>query len=277
MEQNINVKGLILTNPSNPLGTVLNRHTLRDILAFVTEKNIHLVSDEIYAATVFNTPDFTSVAEIISEMEQENYVNKDLIHIIYSLSKDLGIPGFRIGVIYSYNDNVVTCARRMSSFGLVSSQTQHLVACMLSDDIFVDKFLKESSRRLQARHTMLIKGLRKVGIECLKSNAGLFCWMDLRKLLESGHPQATVADELRLWRVIIDEVKLNVSPGSSFKCVEPGWFRVCFANMDNETMEVALNRIWAFVGRRVGLDEISRNHWRNAAFNLSEPLSSEDF
>ena len=46
-QDNINVKGLILANPSNPLGTVLDRATLRSLVSFINEKKIHLVSDEI--------------------------------------------------------------------------------------------------------------------------------------------------------------------------------------------------------------------------------------
>ena len=238
-QDNINVKGLIMANPSNPLGTVLDRDTLRSLVSFVNEKKIHLVSDEIYAASVFSTPSFISVSEIIEEME----CDRDLIHIVYSLSKDMGLPGFRVGIVYSYNDAVVNCGRKMSSFGLVSSQTQHLLASMLSDDEFVDNFLKENSERLAKRHSLFTKGLEKVGITCLKSNAGLFVWMDLRRLLK----EQTLESEMTLWRVIISEVKLNVSPGSSFHCSEPGWFRVCFANMDDDTVEVALERIRVFV------------------------------
>lgn len=95
------------------------------------------------------------------------------------------------------------------------------------------------------RHQHFTGELSRVGIECLKSNAGLFVWMDLRHLLE----EVTKEGELKLWRVIINDVKINVSPGSSFHCAEPGWFRVCFANMDNETVEVALQRIRSFVSR----------------------------
>ncbi|GMY23750.1 1-aminocyclopropane-1-carboxylate synthase 1 isoform X1 [Fagus crenata] len=235
----INIKGMIIANPSNPLGTVLDRETLRSLVSFVNEKNIHLVCDEIYSATVFSTPSFISISEIIQEME----CNTDLIHIIYSLSKDMGLPGFRVGIVYSYNDAVVSCGRKMSSFGLVSSQTQHLLASMLSDEEFVGNFLSESSKRLAKRHNMFTKGLEQVGITCLKSSAGLFVWMDLRRLLK----EQTVEAEMVLWRLIIKDVKLNVSPGSSFHCSEPGWFRVCFANMDIDTMEVALKRIRDFV------------------------------
>ncbi|KAL5814235.1 hypothetical protein ACOSQ3_025025 [Xanthoceras sorbifolium] len=242
-EDNIRIKGLLITNPSNPLGTFLDRVTLRSLVSFINEKNIHLICDEIYAATVFaGQPDFISISEII-EADNAIECNRDLIHVVYSLSKDMGFPGFRVGIIYSYNDAVVSCARKMSSFGLVSSQTQHLIASMLSDDEFVDKFIAESAKRLATRYKLFTRGLGQVGIGCLKSNAGLFLWMDLHELLK----KQTFEAEMELWRVIINEVKLNVSPGSSFHCPNPGWFRVCFANMDDQTMEVALSRIRTFM------------------------------
>lgn len=225
-DSNIKVKGLLLNNPSNPLGTVINRETLTDSLSFTTDKKIHLICDEIYSATVFSDPPFVSIAEIVQENPN---CNLDFIHIVYSLSKDLGFPGFRVGIIYSYNDAVVNCARKMSSFGLVSTQTQRTIASMLSDDSFVARLLELSSRRLAMRHSLLTRGLAQVGITSLKSNSGLFCWMDLRRLLN----QATFEAEMELWRLIIKDVKLNVSPGASFHCSEPGWFRVCFANMED--------------------------------------------
>ncbi|XP_009626433.1 1-aminocyclopropane-1-carboxylate synthase [Nicotiana tabacum] len=249
-ESNIRVKGLLINNPSNPLGTVLDRETLKDILRFINDKNIHLVCDEIYAATVFSQPDFISISEVMQEV---NGCNENLVHVVYSLSKDLGFPGFRVGIIYSYNDVVVNCARKMSSFGLVSTQTQFLIASMLSDEIFVENFIAKSSVRLSQRHGLFTKGLAQVGISTLKSNGGLFFWMDLRRLLK----ESTFEAELDLWHIIINEVKLNVSPGVSFHCSEPGWFRVCFANMDDETMRVALRRIRHFVLQRKGLIEVA--------------------
>ncbi|KAL8106924.1 1-aminocyclopropane-1-carboxylate synthase-like [Apium graveolens] len=240
LESNIKVKGLLITNPSNPLGTILDRDTLQSLVDFINEKNIHLVCDEIYAATVFTKPMYVSIAEII---EEDKKCNRDLIHLVYSLSKDMGFPGFRIGIIYSYNDSVVSTARKMSSFGLVSTQTQQLIASMLSDEKFIDKYVAESRKRLAARHGVFTRGLMQVRVGNLQANAGLFFWMDLRRLLK----EPTVEAEMDLWRVIINEVKLNVSPGSSFHCSEPGWFRVCYANMDNETMRIALRRIKKFV------------------------------
>ncbi|GJT23350.1 1-aminocyclopropane-1-carboxylate synthase-like protein [Tanacetum coccineum] len=237
---NIKVKGLLITNPSNPLGTFLDKDTLKDLVNFINQKNIHLVCDEIYAATVTSGDEFVSIAEVIKE---EPTCNLDLIHIVYSLSKDMGFPGFRVGIVYSYNDKVVNIARKMSSFGLVSTQTQHMLASMLSDNKFVENFISESRVRLAHRHEMFTRGLSQVGIGSLESNAGLFIWMDLRRFLK----EPTFESETTFWRIIINEIKLNVSPGQSFHCSEPGWFRVCFANMDDETTMIALRRIKKFV------------------------------
>ncbi|KAI9190981.1 hypothetical protein LWI28_001681 [Acer negundo] len=219
------VRGVLITNPSNPLGATIQRAVLGEILDFVTRKNIHLVSDEIYSGSAFSSSEFVSIAEIL---EARKYKNSERVHIVYSLSKDLGLPGFRVGTIYSYNDKVVTTARRMSSFTLISSQTQHLLACMLSNEKFTENYIKTNRERLRKRYEMIIEGLKNSGIECLTGNAGLFCWMNLSPLLE----KPTREGELALWDSILKQVKLNISPGSSCHCSEPGWFRVCFANMN---------------------------------------------
>ncbi|KAG9159624.1 hypothetical protein Leryth_013599 [Lithospermum erythrorhizon] len=206
--QNIKIRGVLITNPSNPLGATIQRQALEKILDFATEKNIHLVSDEIYSGSSFFSDEFVSIAEIL---EVRNYQEAERVHIVYSLSKDLGLPGFRVGTIYSYNDNVVTTARRMSSFTLISSQTQQLLACMLSDKNFTDNYIETNRKRLRKRYQMIVDGLRKAGINCLDGNAGLFCWMNLSPLLE----KPTLECELNLWKKILHEVKLNISPGSS--------------------------------------------------------------
>lgn len=183
------------------------------------------------------------MAEIL---ESRNYEGSERVHIVYSLSKDLGLPGFRVGTIYSYNDQVVTTARRMSSFTLISSQTQQLLANMLSDVEFTQNYIRTNRLRLKTRYDMIIDGLRKIGIECLNGNAGLFCWMNMSPLLK----EKTQEEELELWKLILSEVRLNISPGSSCHCDEPGWFRVCFANMSEETLQIALRRIQDFMEKR---------------------------
>eukprot|EP00253_Pinus_taeda_P033094 PITA_33094 len=180
--RNVQVKGLLVTNPSNPLGTTMEATTVRKFLAFASNKNIHLVCDEIYSRSVFLSPKFSSIAEILCT---ENISQRERFHIVYSLSKDLGLSSFRVGLLYFYNDTVLKAARRMSSFSFVSSQTQHLIDSMLSDPEHVRKYLAENSNRLRKRHQMFVSGLLVAGITCLNRNKGLFCWVDLRHFLQS--------------------------------------------------------------------------------------------
>lgn len=239
-KMNLKVKGVLITNPSNPLGTTVTRDELNLLLTFAIDKKVHIISDEIYSGTVFGSPEFTSIVEAAMDKNLQETDAWNRIHVVYSLSKDLGLPGFRVGMIYSNDGTVVSAATKMSSFGLVSSQTQYLLANMLADEKFAGKYIEENQRRLKKRREMLVSGLKRAGIECLDSNAGLFCWVDMRHLLHSN----TFEAELELWRKIVCEVRLNISPGSSCHCTEPGWFRVCFANMSQETLHVAMQRIY---------------------------------
>ncbi|KAJ6399893.1 hypothetical protein OIU84_015532 [Salix udensis] len=242
-KRNLRVKGVLVTNPSNPLGTTITRNELNLLLSFITEKGIHLISDEIYSGTVFSSPGFVSIMEVLKDRNCESTQVWNRVHVVYSLSKDLGLPGFRVGAIYSNDDMVVSAATKMSSFGLVSSQTQYLLAALLSDKKFTRNYILENQTRLKQRQQLLVKGLEKAGISCLKSNAGLFCWVNLKHLLSSN----TFDAEMELWKEIVHQVRLNISPGSSCHCTEPGWFRVCFANMSEETLNLAIQRLKSFV------------------------------
>ncbi|XP_061344430.1 1-aminocyclopropane-1-carboxylate synthase 3-like [Gastrolobium bilobum] len=254
-KQNLKVKGVLVTNPSNPLGITMSKKELNHLVAFAIDKDIHIISDEIYSGTVFDSPRFVSIMEVVNESSVDGAVIWNRIHIVYSLSKDLGVPGFRVGMIYSNNEKVVAAATKMSSFGLVSSQTQYLLANLLSDKKFTSKYIEESQRRLKRRKEMLVSGLKNAGIRCLKSNAGLFCWVDLRHLLSSS----TFEAEKELWKRILWEVGLNISPGSSCHCSEPGWFRICFANMSEDTLQVAMLRMKAFTDSTVSTIQCSNN------------------
>jgi 1-aminocyclopropane-1-carboxylate synthase len=114
---------------------------------------------------------------------------------------------------------------------------------MLSESKFTNNYMEKNSKRLRKRKEMLVSGLQSAGIKCLKSNAGLFCWVDMRHLLSSQ----TFEAEKELWKKILFDVGLNIPPGSSCHCSEPGWFRICFANLSEGTLKVAMKRIKNFV------------------------------
>lgn len=44
----------------------------------------------------------------------------------------------------------------------------------------------------------------------------------------AAHADSQEAEE-KLWRQMLTRTKVNLTPGGAFHCVEPGWFRLCFA------------------------------------------------
>ncbi|KAH6783028.1 1-amino-cyclopropane-1-carboxylate synthase 12 [Perilla frutescens var. hirtella] len=226
------VRGILISNPSNPVGNLLNPY---DILDFARERNIHIISDEIFAGSTYGNEKFVSMAEIV---DSDDAV-KDRVHIVYGLSKDFCIPGFRVGAIYSFNDNVLKASKKLTRFSSVSTPTQQILAPMLSDKRFIQEYLSTNRQRIQSMYDLFVAGLRELGLECTKSSGGLYCWVNMSKLMSPYNEKR----ELDLWDKLLNTAKINVTPGSACHCIEPGWFRFCFTTLKVKEIPIVMERI----------------------------------
>ncbi|MCL4383399.1 MAG: pyridoxal phosphate-dependent aminotransferase [Candidatus Marsarchaeota archaeon] len=92
------IKYMLIANPNNPTGTVLDKSILKQIVDIANEYNILLISDEIYDEIVYNNASFTSISQLA----------KGMPHIILNgMSKNFTETGFRIGfIIIPENDKL---------------------------------------------------------------------------------------------------------------------------------------------------------------------------
>ena len=226
------VKALLFTNPDNPLGRVATPEDIQQILAWVEARGIHVVFDEIYALSVFGDTPFASVASLVPSLG-------DHAHVIWAFSKDFGASGLRCGLVVSENEALIQAVDGLAYWGAVSGHTQWALARMLADADWVEEYGRTLSQRLGDAYGQVTAALTAAGIPFVPAEAGIFVVCDLRQFLSAP----TFEAEHRLWQKILDEARVNLTPGAACRIHEPGFFRLCYAGQPLARVIEAVERM----------------------------------
>jgi 1-aminocyclopropane-1-carboxylate synthase len=226
------VRALLITNPSNPTGRIHTDEEIRDAITWARSVGIHIVMNEIYALSVHGTTEFTSAATTVGSDDQD-------IHFVWAFSKDFAMSGLRCGVLMTTNETVRAAVTNLAYWSLVSGDTQHLLDTMLRDDAWTNEYLATMQARLANSYSAVTRALDAAGIPYVPADAGLFVLCDLREFLA----EPTWAAEQSLWKRIIDDANVNLTPGSACHIDEPGFMRLCFAVEPADVVVGAVERI----------------------------------
>jgi len=226
------VKALLYTNPDNPRGAVASRDELEAILRWTTDRGLHLVCDEVYALSVFGERPFASVASLRPSLG-------DAVHVVWAFSKDFAASGLRCGVLVTENPDVLRAVDTLAYWACCSGDTQHLLGSMVSDEVWLGRFLAVMPRRLGEAYRRAIAALDAAEIPYVPAEAGFFLLVDLRRFLAAP----TFEAEHALWRRLLDQANVNLTPGAACRIAEPGFMRLCFAAAPPEAVEEAVRRI----------------------------------
>ncbi|KAF2655230.1 PLP-dependent transferase [Lophiostoma macrostomum CBS 122681] len=246
-------RALMLCNPHNPLGRCYPPSTLIALLEFCNKYRIHLLADEIYAMSVYSLPSETKHAAekernddpatpftSILSLSYEDYIDPNLLHHIYGLSKDFVSGGLRIGSLYTRNTSLQRALCALSSFHWIGQIDQLIAVTMLEDAGFLASFLEKGRRALASSSRVARELLRREGIVWFggeRVNAGFFLWVDLRAWLGRKGTDEGVEDreeggrweaEGRLSKRMLDG-GVFLTPGRGQGAEEPGWYRLVFS------------------------------------------------
>ncbi len=213
---NAKTKAIIINSPNNPTGQIYSAeaiHKLGHILEAASEKfgAIYLLADEPYRKIVFDNHTVPSIFK--------NYQNSI---IVSSFSKDLSLPGERIGFIACHPEidsraellDAMTLANRILGFVNAPALMQRVVSEL--QEVTVDCAIYARRRELFCRM------LSDCGYDFLPPKGAFYIF-----------PKSPLADEVKFIAILQENLVLAV-PGRGFGA--PGYFRLAFC-VEDQTIE----------------------------------------
>ena len=220
-------KLVILNSPHNPTGGVLTEKDVRDIAAAIGDRDIMVLSDEIYSRLVFEGSHH-------SIMSLDGW--KDRTILLDGFSKTYAMTGWRMGYGVMRPDLATAVSRlQTNSNSCTASFTQMAgVEALTGDQSSVDKMNAEFLRR----RDRMVEGLNKIkGFSCRTPHGAFYVFPNITK---TGWPSKKLAD------AILDEAGVACLSGNAFGKYGEGYLRLSVAN-SIENINKALERIdnWA--------------------------------
>ena len=245
---------LVITSPDNPTGGMYDADELNSLAGWCIYHHIHLIVNEIYALSLINT-DHPSIADDYAEKKEftsfaqiMNSRKSDYLHLWYALSKDLGVSGFRVGLLHTHNASLIKAYDNYNIPHLVSNVSQWIFEEVLSDHQFMAEYIKKNQKTLTESYAEVIKTLRRLSIPYVPSYGSLFVWLDLSKYLNAPTQEA----ETEFWENLYQNTGVLLTPGNGFGHSKRGLFRLVYSCHSKKELKVAMKRMERFLSQRNG-------------------------
>ncbi len=117
---------------------------------------------------------------------------------------------------------------------------------MLSDRAFLTSYVPENRRRLKKSFEILKSGLEALSLRVIPAVGAIFAFVDFRAHMSA--PTWEAEADLRV--LLLKECGVIFSPGWACHAPVPGYFRVCYAWVEPEVLQVAIDRLAQFLQRK---------------------------
>lgn len=221
-------KAILINSPSNPTGSVTSEAILRDIAKLCIEKDLYLITDEVYQDFIYGDNKYFSIASC--EGMKERTV------IVDSFSKTYAMTGWRCGIILGpeaivsqmvkIQENVVSC---------VNTPTQVAAIAALEGP---QETLEYMIKQYDINRKLVIDEVNSIeGLSCVIPQGAFYAFINIK---ETGMTSEEFSIRL------LQEGKVVVIPGSGFGHAGEGYVRISYVSSKEETIE-GLRRIRLFM------------------------------
>ena len=221
-------KILVLPFPNNPTGAVMNKAELEEIAKVVEERDLFVLSDEIYAELTYDGEPAT-IAALPGMRERTILIN--------GFSKAYAMTGWRLGYaagperilqqMIKIHQYAIMCAPTTSQYAAVEGLRNG------DEDVAM---MRESYNQ---RRRYLLHALREMGLDCFEPKGAFYAFPSIKRFGMTSDEFAT--------RLLMEE-KVAVVPGTAFGDCGEGYLRISYA-YSLEDLKRALGRMERFVGR----------------------------
>ena len=219
-------KILILPFPNNPTGAVLSRKNLEDIAKVCVERDLYVISDEIYAELTYGEKHI-SIAQMPHMAERTIVIN--------GFSKAFAMTGWRLGYAAGPKE-IIDQMTKIHQFAIMCAPTtsQYAAVEALRNG---DEDVAEMTEAYNQRRRYLLHELRRIGLDCFEARGAFYVFPSVRKFGMTSEEFATR---------LLEEQKVAVVPGSAFGKSGEGYIRISYA-YSLDSLKKALERVERFV------------------------------
>ena len=226
-----NTKVLILPFPNNPTGAIMEREDLEEIAKVIEEKDIFVISDELYAERTYKG-EHVSIAAIPGMRERTVLIN--------GFSKAYAMTGWRIGYAAA-PEIILTQMLKIHQFAIMCAPTtsQYAAVEALKNG---DEDIARMKKAYNERRKYLMRAFAELGMDCFEPYGAFYIFPCIKRF---GMSSDEFANRL------LQEEKIAIVPGTAFGDSGEGYLRVSYA-YSLEDLQKAISRIRRFVDRLDG-------------------------
>ena len=222
-------KILVLAFPNNPTGAVMTREELEEIAKVVIEKDIFVVSDEIYAELTYGDITHCSIASIEGLKERPIVIN--------GFSKAFSMTGWRLGYACG-PEMIMSQMLKIHQFAIMCAPTNSqyaAVEALKNCDTEVQKMKEEYDRRRK----FMLSRLRGMGLKCFEPFGAFYIFPNISEFGMTSDEFATR---------FLNEEKVAAVPGTAFGDCGEGFLRMSYASSLGN-LKTAMERLENFINR----------------------------
>ena len=219
-------KVLILPFPNNPTGAIMERKDLEDIAKICIEKDIFVMSDEIYSELTYGK-DHVSIASLTGMKERTILIN--------GFSKSYAMTGWRLGYACGPK-TIIEQMTKIHQFAIMCAPTTSqyaAVEAIKNGDEDVAK-MRESYNQ---RRNFLMNAFKEMGLPCFEPFGAFYVFPCIKEFNMTSEEFAFA---------LLDAENLAVVPGTAFGDCGEGFLRISYA-YSIEKLKIAMGRMEHFI------------------------------